>query len=64
MHGRSRKAITFMSAIANRGVDEKIHEANVVEDWDITRLKKGQAIIGIPEQEPFLFWFKDPKKES
>lgn len=29
----------------------------VVEDWDVTNLKIGQAIIGFPEYEPFVFQF-------
>jgi len=59
LHGKSRKSETFMSSVANRGIDEKIREAHVVEDWDIARLKLGQAIIGLPNNAPFLFKFKE-----
>lgn len=41
-----------------RGIVENVRDANVVEDWDITRLGIGQAIIGLPGKEPFLFQFK------
>lgn len=34
---------------------EEQHTGNSVEDWDITSLKLGEAIIGIPYQMPFRF---------
>jgi len=57
-HGQNRKKETFLSAIAGRGIDEKIREAFVVEDWDINNLLTGEAIIGLPDKEPFKFKFK------
>ena len=36
---------------------ENVRDANVVEDWDIQRLKIGEAIIGLPGREPFRFQF-------
>ena len=38
-------------------VIEEYKECNVVEDWDIKKLKIGEAIIGFPFTEPFLFYF-------
>ena len=36
---------------------EETREAYVVEDWNISRLQTGQAIIGLPGSQPFLFQF-------
>ena len=55
--GRSRKKDTLSSGIVSRGIIEQIHDANVVEDWDITRLIRGDAIIGLDGSEPFIFRF-------
>ena len=57
---------TYMSAVAGRGIDEKIRDAHVVEDWDISQLETGQAIIGLPNFAPFKFKFKEfqPKKAA
>ncbi len=57
LHGENRKKETYMSSVASRGITEQIRDAYVVEDWDIARLKLGQAIIGLPGSEPFLFQF-------
>ncbi|MCL1977661.1 MAG: type IV secretion system DNA-binding domain-containing protein [Candidatus Bathyarchaeota archaeon] len=64
LHGKNRKLETFMSSIPNRGIEEKIREAYVVEDWDISRLNIGQAIIGLPNNAPFLFTFKEYKSKK
>ena len=58
LHGVNRKKDTYMSAVQTRGVAENIREAYVVEDWDISNLKLGEAIIGLPGMPPFLFNFK------
>lgn len=55
--GKNRKLEVYMPIIQSRGMVEEGREGMVVEDWDITRLKTGQAIVGLPEQEPFLFQF-------
>lgn len=55
--GRNRKQEAYSSVIASRGVIEQVREANVVEDWDISNLTLGEAIIGLPEDQPFLFQF-------
>jgi len=36
---------------------EGVIRGNVVEDWDISDLNRGQAIIGLPTAQPFLFQF-------
>jgi type IV secretory pathway TraG/TraD family ATPase VirD4 len=56
--GRNRKLESFSSKVAGKSVYEQVRDANVVEDWDMTNLPIGKAVIGLPEQEPFLFQFK------
>ena len=58
LHGENLKMISYTTAISE-SLKTEIRDANVVEDWDISRLDTGQAIIGLPRQEPFLFKFKE-----
>jgi len=58
LHGENRKKETYMSAVQTRGITENIREAYVVEDWDISNLGLGEAIIGLPGKPPFRFRFK------
>ena len=37
---------------------EEIREGNAVEDWDITVLSKGEAIIGLDGEKPFKFYIE------
>lgn len=58
LHGVNRKKEIYMASVQGRGIVENVRDANVVEDWDITRLGLGQAIIGFPGTPPFIFQFK------
>lgn len=58
LHGVNRKKEIYMASVQNRGIVEQLHDGHVVEDWDISRLNIGQAIIGFPGTPPFLFQFK------
>jgi type IV secretory pathway TraG/TraD family ATPase VirD4 len=64
LYGKNRKMETFTSVVQSRGITEQIRDATVVEDWDISRLEVGQAIIGLPGKEPFVFKFKEVEKKS
>lgn len=57
--GKNRKLEAYYTVVQSKGMTEQIREGFVVEDWDVTRLKVGQAIIGFPEQQPFLFQFRE-----
>ena len=57
LHGANRKKEVYMASVQGRGISEQIRDANVVEDWDILTLRPGQAIIGLPNMEPFVFQF-------
>lgn len=56
IHGKNIKQDIYTS-IQTKALTENIREAYVVEDWDISNLGLGEAIIGLPGQEPFLFKF-------
>jgi len=58
LHGENRKKTTYMSTVQTRGITENIQDAHVVEDWDISNLKTGEAVIGLPGMPPFRFKFK------
>jgi type IV secretory pathway TraG/TraD family ATPase VirD4 len=62
LFGRNRKKEVFSSSIQTRGVVEQVRDANVVEDWDITNLSLGEAIITLQGSEPFFFNFEDYRK--
>lgn len=59
--GKNRKSDVYMPVIQTKGLVEEQRDGNVVEDWDITNLKIGQAIVGLPGQEPFIFRFDEYK---
>ena len=61
LHGENRKKEIYMSAVQTRGVIENVRETYVVEDWDISNLGLGEAIIGLPGKPPFKFKFKKTK---
>jgi len=58
LHGENRKKETYMSSVQSRGISESVRDAHVVEDWDISNLGIGEAIIGLPGKPPFKFKFK------
>ena len=58
LFGRNRKREVYMATVQARGVIEQVRDANVVEDWDISNLPVGRAILGLPGSEPFYFQFK------
>lgn len=57
LFGKNRKREAYMASVQTRGIVENVRDANVVEDWDITNLSTGQAILAVPGNMPFLFQF-------
>ncbi len=55
--GKNRKIEVYATSVQSKGMVEERRDGYVVEDWDVTNLKIGQAIIGLPEYEPFVFQF-------
>jgi hypothetical protein len=48
------------------GLDKMIYEekrpGNVVEDWDLSELYIGEAVVGLPFTQPFRFKFNEYKE--
>ena len=42
-------------------ITEEEKRAHVVEDWDLRELRLGEAVIGMPFKEPFIFMFDEYK---
>ncbi len=61
LHGKNRKKEIYMASVQGRGIVESVRDAYVVEDWDISDLHIGEAIIGLPGKPPFRFWFQEVK---
>ncbi len=57
LYGKNQKLETYLPTNQKNGIVESQRESNVVEDWDITNLKIGEAIVGVSEYEPFFFKF-------
>lgn len=55
LFGKNQKVESYLPTNQRAGIVETQREANVVEDWDITNLRIGEAIIGLPGYEPFVF---------
>ena len=55
--GKNQKLDTYLPSLQGKGLIETQREGNVVEDWDISNLDIGEAIVGLPNQEPFIFKF-------
>ena len=57
--GKNRKSDVYMPVVQTKGLIEEQRDGNVVEDWDITGLQVGEAIVGLPGEEPFVFKFNE-----
>lgn len=66
LYGKNQITEAYLPINKSKGLVENQREANVVEDWEVSRLLIGQAIIGMPNVEPFVFRFKEfvSKKNS
>lgn len=57
LYGQNRKKEIYMASVQGRGIIEEVRDSFVVEDWDISSLAVGEAIIGLPGKEPFILKF-------
>ena len=62
--GQNRKSDVYMPVVQTKGLIEEQRDGNVVEDWDITGLSIGEAIVGLPGEEPFVFKFDEYVKRK
>jgi len=54
-HGKNRKMIRLPYSDASQSGNQEYEQGNVIEDWDITVLNKGECIISLPYGDPFMF---------
>lgn len=64
LFGKNQKLESYLPTVRRNGIVETQREANVVEDWNVAGLKVGEAIIGLPGSEPFVFQFNKYKGEE
>ena len=57
LYGKNQKLESYLPINQKNGITESQREGNVVEDWDITALTVGEAIVGLPDHEPLVFKF-------
>jgi type IV secretory pathway TraG/TraD family ATPase VirD4 len=57
LYGKNRVFEVTPSTMPGKQGMEQTRDGNVIEDWDISRLTVGKAIIGLPGQSPFIFKF-------
>ena len=56
--GRFGKKLVTDTIYSDTGKStSSVREANVVEDWDLTKLKPLEAVVGLAFEDPFLFRF-------
>ncbi|MDX6301167.1 MAG: hypothetical protein QOF53_2381 [Nocardioidaceae bacterium] len=55
--GANRKIVHYDGALKSRGVGEQVLEGSVIEDWDLSGLNVGEAVVGLPTGPPLLFSF-------
>lgn len=58
-YGKCQKIESYIPTNQKNGVVEEQREAFVIEDWDVNNLLLGQAIIGMPNVQPFVFRFDE-----
>jgi type IV secretory pathway TraG/TraD family ATPase VirD4 len=57
LFGHNRRKRLYLPNNQSQGLIEQIYDANVVEDWDISRLRTGEAVVKLPGHEPFFLKF-------
>lgn len=57
IQNRYGSALKKVSYTVKGVLTETVAQHKVIEDWDISRLETGAAIIGLPGSEPFIFKF-------
>lgn len=63
-YGKCQKIESYIPTNQVQGLIETQRESNVIEDWDVNRLLVGQAIIGMPNVQPFIFRFSQYPSKS
>lgn len=58
-YGANRKQITTFAPVRSEGVQQLTVMGNVIEDWDMSRLVRGECVACFPEGPPALFQFAE-----
>jgi Type IV secretion-system coupling protein DNA-binding domain len=58
-YGTNRKQISTYAPVRHEGVRQIVVDGNVIEDWHMSGLQKGQCIALIPLEPPFLLQFTE-----
>ncbi len=58
-YGTNRKQISTYAPVRHEGVRQTVVTGNVVEDWHMSGLDKGQCIALLPQESPFLLKFNE-----
>jgi type IV secretory pathway TraG/TraD family ATPase VirD4 len=53
--GANRKQITSELAVRAKGLQQDVVLGNVIEDWTLSALRVGEAIVSLPTGAPFFF---------
>lgn len=61
-HGTNRKRVLIPSVVGSRGLIEELVYGSVIEDWDLSSLQVGEAIVSPPAGTPFRFQFQDYRR--
>jgi type IV secretory pathway TraG/TraD family ATPase VirD4 len=56
-YGTNRKQISTYAAVRHEGVRQTVVSGNVIEDWHMSGLGKGQCIAALPAEPPFFLQF-------
>ena len=56
--GNNLRKISYMSVVQSRGIMEQVVNGSAIEDWEISRLPIGGAIVQYLNYPPFFFQFK------
>lgn len=54
-HGFHKVGVGFSSSNATKGVVDQLVDGRVIEDWDISALETGMAVVSLPTGDPFVF---------
>ena len=58
-YGSNRKQISTYAPVRHEGVRQTVVDGNVIEDWHLSGLQRGQCIALVPLEAPFLLQFAE-----
>lgn len=58
-YGTNRKQISTYAPVRHEGVRQTVVNGNVIEDWHMSGLDKGECIALLPREPPFLLRFSE-----